>query len=204
MNRKRPGLVHRYVKYLSEKRDWTKMSVNKLQHSFHVFLLVFITFWVCKWFREDLQQQKKLKSKVQQIFIGLKTDVRLEVATGSCVVLLLMHGSQTTFFQNGPSRPLFVYFRSFLVTISIQNGKKRRWCAWDSNQGPQNGRRRWNHGAMAATLTDYLNELNNLPNEDNIIPSYVHYLVIGVGIVGIVADSTIRGLLFESYKWTFT
>ena len=57
---------------------------------------------------------------------------------------------------------------------------------------------------MAATLTDYLNELNNLPNEDNIIPSYVHYLVIGVGIVGIVADSTIRGLLFESYKWTFT
>ena len=57
---------------------------------------------------------------------------------------------------------------------------------------------------MAATLTDYLNELNNLPNEDNIIPSYVHYLVMGVGIVGIVADSTIRGLLFESYKWTFT
>ena len=89
-----------------------------------------------------MQQQKKLKSKVQQIFIGLKTDVRLEVATGSCVVLLLMHGSQTTFFQNGPSRPLFVYFRSFLVTISIQNGKKRRWCAWDSNLGPQNGRRR--------------------------------------------------------------
>ena len=44
MNRKRPGLVHRYVKYLSEKKDWTKMSVNKLQHSGHVFLLVFITF----------------------------------------------------------------------------------------------------------------------------------------------------------------
>ena len=29
--------------------------------------------------------------------------------------------------------------------------KKHRWCAWDSNLGPQDGRRRWNHGAMAAT-----------------------------------------------------
>ena len=28
--------------------------------------------------------------------------------------------------------------------------KKRRWCAWDSNTGPQDGRRRQNHGAMAA------------------------------------------------------
>ena len=27
----------------------------------------------------------------------------------------------------------------------------RRWCAWDSNPGPQDGRRRQNHGAMAAT-----------------------------------------------------
>ena len=31
--------------------------------------------------------------------------------------------------------------------------KKRRWRAWDSNPGPgpQDGRRRRNHGAMAAT-----------------------------------------------------
>ena len=48
----------------------------------------------------------------------------------------------------GQSRPLFVYFRSFLITISIQIEK---WCAWDSNPGLQDGRRRRNHGAMAAT-----------------------------------------------------
>ena len=29
--------------------------------------------------------------------------------------------------------------------------KKRWWSAWDSNPGPQDGRRRRNHGAMAAT-----------------------------------------------------
>ena len=30
--------------------------------------------------------------------------------------------------------------------------KKRMDCAWDSNPGPRDGRRRQNHGAMAATL----------------------------------------------------
>ena len=48
------------------------------------------------------------------------------------------------------SRPLFVYFRHFLDTISkIQIDKKLKWCAWDSNPGPQDGRLRRNHGAMA-------------------------------------------------------
>ena len=27
----------------------------------------------------------------------------------------------------------------------------RRWCSWDSKAGPQDGRCRQNHGAMAAT-----------------------------------------------------
>ena len=39
------------------------------------------------------------------------------------------------------SRPLFVYFRHFLDFL--------KWCAWDSNPGPQDGRLRRNHGAMA-------------------------------------------------------
>ena len=52
----------------------------------------------------------------------------------------------------GQSRPLSVYFRYFLITISIiQIEKKHRWCAWDLNPGPQDGRHRRNHGAMAAT-----------------------------------------------------
>ena len=52
----------------------------------------------------------------------------------------------------GQSRPLFDLFSFFsLATISTQIEKKHRWCAWDSNPGPQDGRRRRNHGAMAAT-----------------------------------------------------
>ena len=34
--------------------------------------------------------------------------------------------------------------------------KKHRWSAWDSNPGPQNGKHRQNHGAMAATYICYL------------------------------------------------
>ena len=56
------------------------------------------------------------------------------------------------FKKMGQSRPLFVYFRYFLTTISIMQIEKgidgvlgiRTW-------GPQDGRRRRNHGAMAAT-----------------------------------------------------
>ena len=69
-----------------------------------------------------------------------------------------MYSFQTFFFiKMGQSRPLFVYFRHFLDTISIiQIEKKRRWCAWDSNPGQQDGRRRRNHGAMAATIRSKL------------------------------------------------
>ena len=54
---------------------------------------------------------------------------------------------------NGPiPASLFVYCCYFLGTISIiQIVKKGSWCTWDSNPGPQDGRRRQNHGAMAAT-----------------------------------------------------
>ena len=40
------------------------------------------------------------------------------------------------FKKMGQDRPLFVYILPFLVTISIQNWKKHRWCAWDPNLGP--------------------------------------------------------------------
>ena len=51
----------------------------------------------------------------------------------------------------GQYRPLFCLFSFFSRYNFNINWKKRRWCAWDSNPGPQDGRRRWNHGAMAAT-----------------------------------------------------
>ena len=50
----------------------------------------------------------------------------------------------------GQSRPLFVYFRPFLVTISTIQFEKLRWCAWDSNLWPKDGRHRRNHAAVAA------------------------------------------------------
>ena len=54
------------------------------------------------------------------------------------------------------SRSLFRLFSSFYhsnIDYNFNNTywKKHRWCAWDSNPVPQDGRRRWNHGAMAAT-----------------------------------------------------
>ena len=51
-------------------------------------------------------------------------------------------------FKNGP---IFLFI---FVLFSLQfqyKLKKHRWCAWDSNPGPQDGRRRRNHGAMVAT-----------------------------------------------------
>ena len=65
------------------------------------------------------------------------------------------HGSfsytQSFFKKMGQSRPLFCLFLFFSHYNFNTNWKKRRWCAWDSNLGLQNGRRRQNHRAMAAT-----------------------------------------------------
>ena len=53
--------------------------------------------------------------------------------------------------KNGPIPASFCLF-SFISHYNFNtNWKKRRWCAWDSNMGPQDGRRWQNHGAMAAT-----------------------------------------------------
>ena len=51
------------------------------------------------------------------------------------------------------SRPLFVYFVLFHYNFNNTNWKKHRCCARDSNPRPQDGRRRLNHGAMAASPT---------------------------------------------------
>ena len=63
------------------------------------------------------------------------------------------------FLKMGQSRPLFVYFRCFHIPIQMTNIqfeqfklKKRRWCAWDSNPGRHDGRRRRIHWAIAAPL----------------------------------------------------
>ena len=62
-------------------------------------------------------------------------------------------------FLIGQSRRLFRLFSSFSncdnnysFNFNNINWRKHKWFAWDSNQGPQDGRRRWNHGAMSAAL----------------------------------------------------
>ena len=63
------------------------------------------------------------------------------------------------FLKNGPypaSFPLFPSLshsnKSYSLNLNnISKRKKHRWGTWESNLGPQEGRR--NHGAMAAVLT---------------------------------------------------
>ena len=55
------------------------------------------------------------------------------------------------FSKNGPIPASFCLFSFFSCYNFNTNWKKHRLCAWDSNPGPQDGRRRQNHGVMAAT-----------------------------------------------------
>ena len=52
----------------------------------------------------------------------------------------------------GQSWPLFpfIFVFSTRYNSNFLNWKKRRWCAWDSNPGRQDGRRERIHWAMAA------------------------------------------------------
>ena len=59
----------------------------------------------------------------------------------------------TETFKNGPIPAPFCLFLSFSHhNFNNSNSKKHRWCAWDSNPRPQDGRRRRYHGAMATAL----------------------------------------------------
>ena len=70
-----------------------------------------------------------------------------------------------SFFNMGQSRHLFYLFsalsfstNNYRFNFNNTNGKKRRWCPWDSNLWPQDGRRRQNHGSMAAAFVVVLPE----------------------------------------------
>ena len=66
--------------------------------------------------------------------------------------LLLLH-----FFEKmGQSRPLLFIFVLFQLQFQYKLKKKLRWCAWELNPGLQDGRRRRNHGAMAATNSCFI------------------------------------------------
>ena len=55
------------------------------------------------------------------------------------------------FFKYGPISASFSFIFILFTSQINYKLKKRRWSAWDSNPGPQDGRCRRNHGAMAAT-----------------------------------------------------
>ena len=61
------------------------------------------------------------------------------------------HNNVQSFFKNGPIPASFCLFLFFSRYNFNTNWKKCRWCASDSNLGLQYGRRRRNHGAIAAT-----------------------------------------------------
>ena len=73
------------------------------------------------------------------------------------------HGLFCVFFV------LFTFqFKWQIYNLNLINWKKHRWCAWDSNPGRQDGRRRWIHWAMAAPHYDYLTRLvENFTMQDN-------------------------------------
>ena len=99
-------------------------------------------------------------------------DVSMYVGTFLMYVLPNEHYSMYTdgeLKKNGPIPASFCLFSLFSRNNFINtNWKKRRWSAWESNPGPQNGRRRRNHGAMAATRTPmeslgWMNDHHQLP-----------------------------------------
>ena len=63
----------------------------------------------------------------------------------------LLHWLVGLFLKKGPIPASFsVYFRLFnMLQFKL---KKRRWCAWESNPGRQDGRRKRIHWATAAPL----------------------------------------------------
>ena len=96
-----------------------------------------------------------LKNSIHQIF-----DIRpLAFSPIFSAMLFILY----LFLKNGPIPASFLFifvlftfqFKWQIYNLNNINWKKRRWCAWDSNPGPQDGRCRQIHWAMAAPLILY-------------------------------------------------
>ena len=105
-----------------------------LSHSHSLYLsLSFISF-LCKWLGRRFYKKSDCHS------VEEKKKNLLKLSFNLLRFLLKM----------GKSRPLFAYFCPFLITILIMQIVKR-WCVWDSNPGPQDGRCRRNHFLLKQT-----------------------------------------------------
>ena len=73
------------------------------------------------------------------------------------------------FLKYGPKPASFCLFSSLPQYNDECNNKKQKWWAWDSNSGPQDGRCRRIHIAMAASLIETLfTVLNRQPKKAKI------------------------------------
>ena len=116
--------------------------------------------------KDDNKQKRGQGRRQKKVFFYITRSEALKIVsidlpiTAHCYWSFILQPAAVIYLQlphlfekMGQSRPLFDYFRFFLITISIiQIENKHRWRAWDLNLGPQDGRRRQNHGAMAAHL----------------------------------------------------
>ena len=99
----------------------------------------------CHWGRE---WQRHLTSDCGQVGRAVASNTQ---GPGSSPVIINFYW--TFFLKNGPIPASFCLCSLFSqYNFNNTNWKKRRWCAWDSNPGPQDGRCRRKQGAMAATL----------------------------------------------------
>ena len=108
-------------------------------YDLNLHLLYALNHWKTDFKLRYLKMQKNIKFKNKCGY--LSTNCSSVVTRRGSVIIIKM----------GQSMPLFCLFSFFSRNNFNTNWKKLRWCAWDSNPGPQDGRRRQNHGAMAAT-----------------------------------------------------
>ena len=80
-------------------------------------------------------------SKVRVLFKGRGEGRRINFLIGNIIYRYYFF----TFLNMGKIRPLLTFSSFFSIQWQLQCKIwlwKRRWCAWDSNSGPQDGRRR--------------------------------------------------------------
>ena len=92
----------------------------------------------------------------EHVNVGGSITVRLVTSLSGLDSVALLHTLYNSVFYGMLKRAnpdlflfIFVLFSSQFQKYKL---KKCRWCAWDWKRGPQDGRRRQNHGAMVATL----------------------------------------------------